>query len=330
MFNHIYDAIKTPHIIKIEEYLYIARFESMKIYSTVHAVKRLLKARKINKYSVLIDSSSGTYAYALACHKYGLRCHLVVSKTVDNSIRLQLELLGAIVEAIPYLNSLKLDQNYRVEKVKAILEKNHNYYWMQQYHDDIHYGGYREFAQLIKEQLNVDNLTVVGGVGSGCSTGGLATGLKELGVDVKLCGVQPFGSVTFGAEHVNDPEIIVAGIGSAIEFLNVRHNLYYSINWISFDYSLSGTIDLIKKHAIFAGLSTGSAWYVGKLEKRKHPNTPCLIIAPDTGHRYVDSVYSRHSEAFRLISSNLNIFTVQENYRYLGLNIIGVANQNQH
>ncbi|SHF09531.1 pyridoxal-phosphate dependent enzyme [Vibrio gazogenes] len=302
MFDHISEAIKTPQIIKVEENLYVARFESMKIYSTLSAVGNLLDAGKINKYSILIDSSSGIYAYALAlaCHKYGLKCHIIASKTVDSSIRVQLELLGAKVDGVPSAGSLKLDQKYRVEKVKDILEKNPNYYWMQQYHDDIHYHGYREFATVIKKQLNVDTLTVVGGVGSGCSTGGLVTGLNDLGVNVRLCGVQPFGSVTFGAEHVDDPEIIIAGIGSAIEFLNVKHNLYDSINWISFDYSLSGTIDIMKKHAIFAGLSTGAAWCVGKLEQRKNPNTPCLVIAPDTGHRYVESVFSRHIEALPL------------------------------
>lgn len=298
MYNHISDAIKKPHIIKLEPNLYVARFESMKIYSTLHAVENLINTGVINKSTTLIDSSSGIYAYALAlaCHKFGLKCHIIASKTVDDSIRIQLELLGAIVEGVPTAGSLKLDQKYRVEKVKMILQQNPDHYWMQQYHDDIHYGGYEEFSDLIIEELNCKEITIVGGVGSGCSTGAVGTYLRNKGVSVNLCGLQPFGSMTFGAEYVDDPEIIIAGIGTSIEFLNVKHDCYDSINWLSFDYCLSGTIELMKKYGIFAGLSSGGSYCVGNREARLKPDVPCLIIAPDTGHRYVTDVFTRYKE----------------------------------
>lgn len=127
MHYHISDAIKEPRIIQLESNLYIARFESMKIYSTLYAVENLLK--------------------------------------------------------------------------KGLINKN--------------------------------------------------TTLRSKGLSVNLCGLQPFGSVTFGAEEVDDLEIIIAGIGSAIEFRNIKYDCYNSINWLSFEYCLNGTIELTKRYGIF-------------------------------------------------------------------------------
>ncbi len=293
MYNHISDAIKKPHLIKLKNNLYVARFESMKIYSTLFAVKKLLEDGIINKDSILIDSSSGIYAYALAlaCHKYKIKCHIVASKTVDKNIKSQLNLLGAIVEGVDSAGTLKLDQELRVKKVKKIIKENNNYYWMQQYHDDIHYEGYKEFSELLLDEFDSEELTLVGGVGSGCSTGATATYLRESGKKVSLYGLQPYGSVTFGCEHVEDPEIIIAGIGSAIEFSNVKHSNYDYIDWLSFDLCKAGAIKLMKNHAIFAGLSSGGSFYVAEKLNKLTPNKPCIFIAPDMGHRYVDDVY---------------------------------------
>ncbi|WP_369427271.1 pyridoxal-phosphate dependent enzyme [Providencia sp. PROV236] len=299
IYDHIAEALKEPKIVKLENNFYLARFESMKIYSTLYAVKSLLEREIINRHSILIDSSSGIYAYALAlaCHKYQLKCHIIASKTVESSMKTQIELLGAYVEGVPSAGSLKLDQSYRVEKVEQLLKENSNYYWMQQYHDDIHYGGYEAFANIILNDINTEKLTILGGIGSGCSTGALGIFLRQKGIKITLCGIQPFGSVTFGAQDVYDPEIIIAGIGSAIDFRNVKYENYDSIDWLSFDCCLSGTVELIKRYAIYAGLSSGGSYCVGKYLFQRNPSTPCLVIAPDTGHRYAGSVFARHHEA---------------------------------
>ncbi|GEK15721.1 pyridoxal-phosphate dependent enzyme [Aliivibrio fischeri] len=293
MYSHISDAIKKPHLIKLKKNLYVARFESMKIYSTLFTVKKLLERKIINKNSILIDSSSGIYAYALAlaCHKYKIKCHIIASKTVDKNIKSQLNLLGATVEGIDFAGTLKLDQEYRVKKVKNIIKENEKYYWMQQYHDDIHYEGYKEFAELLSNEISSDDLILVGGVGSGCSTGATATYLRENGKKVCLYGLQPYGSVTFGCEHVEDPEIIIAGIGSAIDFSNVKHSNYDYIDWLSFDLCRVGTLSLMRNHAIFAGLSSGGSYYVADKLNNQQPNKPCIFIAPDMGYRYVDDVF---------------------------------------
>jgi cysteine synthase A len=299
LFDHISDAIKTPALVKLGPNLYVARFETMKVYSTLAAVEALLRSGKIGKDTTLIDSSSGIYAYALAlaCHRFGLKCHIVGSKTVDRTLLLQLTILGATVEQVQTAGTLKLDQNRRVERIGELLASDRNLYWMRQYHDDVHYLGYDPVAAHIADLIGVDDLTLVGSVGSGCSTGGLIQSLRSRRDDVRLIGIQPFGSVTFGSDHVEDPGIIIAGIGSSIAFKNVRPELYDELHWVSFDHGLSGTIALLRDHAVFAGLSSGCCYLVASREAERHPDRNVIFIAPDMGHRYVDGVYARHAEA---------------------------------
>ncbi len=267
--------------------------------SALGAVRRLLEAGTVKPGDTLVDSSSGIYAYALAlaAHRFGLRCHIVGSTTVDHTLRTQLAILGARLEQMSPSKNLKLDQDRRVRRIEEILRENPSYHWMRQYHDDIHYHGYRAVADLIAREVPLDDLVLVGGVGSGASTGALAGFLRERSPSVSLAGVQPFGSVTFGSEHVEDPDIIIAGIGSAIPFRNVRHDSYDVIHWISYEAALAGSVDLLRRHAVFAGLSTGASYLAARWEQRERPQGTVLFVAADTGHRYVDSVFARHAEA---------------------------------
>lgn len=274
----------------------------MKVVSALAAVRHLLDTGAVRRGDTLLDSSSGIYAYALAlaCHRYGMRCHIVGSTTVDHTLRTQLAVLGATLEQMEPCSDLKLDQKRRVERIHEILAEHPEYHWMRQYHDDVHYLGYRAIADRIREATGTDGLTVVGGVGSGASTGALARYLRAAAdgpADVELVGVQPYGSITFGSEHVSDPEIIIAGIGSSIPFGNVSHELYDTLHWISFDAALAGSVDLLRRHAVFAGLSTGAGYLAARHERDRAPERTVLFIAADTGHRYVDTVYARHREA---------------------------------
>ncbi|WP_425578289.1 cysteine synthase family protein [Streptomyces albiaxialis] len=294
------EALKSPLLVRLSERVVLARFESMKIYSALAAVRGLLERGTIRPGHTLVDSSSGIYAYALAlaCHRYGTRCHIVASTTVDTTTLAQLEILGATVEQVAPSEDLKLDQKLRVARVKEILAERPDAHWMRQYHDRIHCAGYHEIAGKLAAALPAGRpLTVVGGVGSGASTGGLAERLRDRLADVRLVGVQPFGSVTFGSEDHHDPEAIIAGIGSSIPFDNVRHDLYDTVHWLDFTHAMAGTVALLREHAVFAGLSTGAAHLVARWEARREPGRLHLVIGADTGHRYVPRVFARHKEA---------------------------------
>ncbi|WP_414943968.1 cysteine synthase family protein [Amycolatopsis sp. cmx-11-32] len=297
--EHVTDAIKTPALIRLAPNVVLIRFETLKVYAALGAVRSLLADGVVRKGQTLIDSSSGIYALALAmaCHRYGLRCHIVASTTVDLTMRSQLEILGATVDQMPPSEDLRLDQRRRVTRVHELLECHPDMHWMRQYHDPVHYLGYREVADLVARALPAGPLTVVGSVGTGASTGGIARSLRERDPDVRLTGVQPFGSVTFGSERFTDPDAIIAGIGSAIPFENVDHELYDRIHWLDFVHAMAATIGLMRDHAVFAGLSTGAAYLAAGWEAARNPDRTHVVIGADTGHRYTAKVFARHREA---------------------------------
>jgi cysteine synthase len=202
------------------------------------------------------------------------------------------------VEPAASAANLKMDQENRVKRIEQIIAQRSDVHWMAQYHDDIHYQGYKEFAELIAANFDSKKLTLIGGVGSGCSTGATASFLRDMNIETTLHGVQPFGSVTFNSQHVEDPDIIIAGIGSSIEFKNVRYSLYDHIHWISFDYSRHGAVDMLKKHGVFAGLSAGACYTVANwCAPLVTDDQPCIFIAADMGHRYSEAVFETHQDA---------------------------------
>jgi cysteine synthase len=302
MHAHYADAIADPDLIRVDPGLVCLRFEIMKVRSALGAVRHLLDAGLVRRGDTLVDSSSGIYAHALAlaCHRYGMRCHIVGSTTVDRTLRVQLQILGATLEQVRPSSDLKLDQNLRVQRVGELLLENPGYHWMRQYHDGVHYLGYRAVAEAVGEELPAGPLTIVGGVGTGASTGALATYLRQVGRDVELVGVQPFGSVTFGAEHTADPDMIIAGIGTSIEFRNVRHHLYDRVHWMAFPYARAGAVGLLRRSGIFAGLSAGAAYLVARHERQRDPARTVVFLAPDTGHRYLEAAFEGHEQVPRV------------------------------
>ncbi|MEW1797440.1 pyridoxal-phosphate dependent enzyme [Streptomyces niveus] len=301
--DHITDAMKAPAFLRLSENVVLARFETMKVYAALGAVRELLERGRVVPGQTLVDSSSGIYALALAmaCHRYGLRCHIVASTTVDATMRAQLEVLGATVDQMPPSQSLRLDQERRVRHVRQLLDARPDFHWMRQYHDGVHHTGYRELAALAAAALPGEDLTVVGTVGTGASTGGLTRALRadgrSEGRTVRLVGIQPFGSVTFGSEGFSDPDAIIAGIGSSIPFGNVRHELYDTVHWLDFRHAMAGSVALLRRHAVFAGLSTGAAHLVAAWEAARDPHRTHLVLGADTGHRYAERVFARHTEA---------------------------------
>lgn len=297
--EHITDAIKTPALVRLAPNVVLVRFETLKVYAALGAVRALLAEGAVRKGQTLVDSSSGIYALALAmaCNRYGLRCHIVASTTVDATMRAQLEILGVTVDQMPASDSLRLDQRRRVARVKELLARDPDMHWMRQYHDPVHYLGYAELAGMLRAALPGEPLAVVGSVGTGSSTGGLTMSLRADDPGVRLVGVQPFGSVSFGSAHLSDPDAIIAGIGSSIHFDNVRHDLYDRLHWLDFTHAMAATVGLLRDHAVFAGLSTGAAHLVAGWEAGRDPARTYVVLGPDTGHRYTERVFSRHREA---------------------------------
>ena len=294
MYKSYSEMLSEPRLIDLGDGIYVLRFEVMKVTSVYAAVRDLLTRGIIRPGQTLVDSSSGIYGHALAlvCRELGLQCHVFASVAVDASIRTQLKYLGATYDQVPSSESLKHDQETRVRLVHRYLRDNPDAYWMRQYHDDVHYIGYKPVADHLLAEVGHGPLDVIGGVGTGASTSALGRYLRRADAEVQITGIQPFGSRSFGAESIPLDGFIVAGIGSGIHFANIDYSVYDTIHWFDFDVSAAGCRDLLSATGVFAGLSGGAGWQVARYLRATRPDRgPIVFLAADPGHRYVDQVF---------------------------------------
>lgn len=240
MYSSFTEKMAQPDLIDLGDGIYVLRFEVMKVTSVYRAVKELLARGVIRHGQTLVDSSSGIYGHALAlvCRELGLKCHVFASVAVDDGIKTQLKYLGATYDQVAGGGgNLQHDQEARVRLVHDYLRRNPDAYWMQQYHDDVHYAGYEHVAELLLKELGWAEMTLVGGVGTGASTSAMSRYLRESCPNVRVAGIQPFGSRSFGSENFPLDGFIIAGIGSGIRFDNIDYSAYDDIHWVDFDVS---------------------------------------------------------------------------------------------
>ncbi|MFD7922994.1 pyridoxal-phosphate dependent enzyme [Streptomyces sp. NPDC059740] len=296
MYKSFAEKLSEPDLIDLGDGVFVLRFEVMKVTSVYAAVKDLLDRGVIHPGQTLVDSSSGIYGHALAlvCRALGLKAHVFASVAVDAAIRTQLKYLGATYTQVPSSgdDGLQHDQETRVRLVHAYMAEHPDAYWMQQYHDDVHYVGYRSVAETVLKELGGSDLTVVGGVGTGASTSAMSHYLRAATDDVRIVGIQPFGSRSFGSEAIPLDGFIIAGIGSGIRFDNIDHRAYDYIHWLNFDVAAAGCRHLLQHTGVFAGLSSGAGWQVARHLRGLAPQGgPIVFMAADPGHRYVERVF---------------------------------------
>ena len=154
--------------------------------------------------------------------------------------------------------------------------------YSNQANPDAHY--HYTANEIIKEFEDLD--MVVAGVGTGGTITGIAKRLKEEFPNIKVVGVDPYGSILGGGEEVNSYK--VEGIGYDF-FPDVLDNdiidKYIKINDKN---SFLMARKLIKEEGLFIGGSSGGAVYAGlRAAKELSAGQKCLIILPDSIRNYL-------------------------------------------
>jgi cystathionine beta-synthase/cysteine synthase A len=145
---------------------------------------------------------------------------------------------------------------------------------------------YKATAEEIISDLDGNIDMVVIGVGTGGTITGVAKKLKEINSDIKIIGVDPYGSILGGGTEVYPYK--VEGIGYDF-FPDVLDNdlidEYVKVNDKN---SFNMAKRLIKEEGLFVGGSSGSAVWAGlKAAKNLKKSQNCLIILPDSIRNYL-------------------------------------------
>jgi cysteine synthase len=289
MFAKLSDAMLLPQLIRIKANLVVAKFELMKILPAKHIVELGIKNNTINPEIPVVETSSGTFALSLGivCAELGIPFFIISDPAIDSVLEKRLIQLGGKVQILSEAVAKDNPQEMRLRALKDYISNNPSY-WTQQYDNLENQNSYASLSEYLIQELGSD-FTLVGGVGSGGSTCGTIKKIRETRPNVRLVGVDTFGSVLFGLPN---QKRILRGLGNSIMPKNLCHHYFDEVHWVSANDSFYHTKKLHQDKALFCGPTTGAAYQVANWIAEKNPDEMVVFISADTGHRYHDTVYN--------------------------------------
>ena len=268
------------------------------------ALKMIIDAEKkgiLKKGGTVIEATSGNtgMGLALACINKGYKLVCTVSDKQSKEKIDILKAMGAKVYVCP--TDVHPDDPKSYYSVAKRLNKEiPNSFYPNQYdnlsNSDAHY---ETTGPEIWKQTNGKITHFVVGVGTGGTISGIAKFLKEKRTNIKIWGVDTYGSV-FKKFHetgkFDESEIypyVTEGIGEDIIPANVNFNLIDHFEKVSDKDGALYTRRLAKEEGIFAGYSAGSAIAaVNQLKEKLTRNDVVVVLLHDHGSRYVAKIFN--------------------------------------
>ncbi|MGP4727187.1 PLP-dependent cysteine synthase family protein [Agrobacterium deltaense] len=281
---------ETPHLASLSPNYHAAIFRLMKLLPARFMLDRAEERGVLKPGGHIVETSSGTFAMALAMLSAVRGYELtIVSATslIDVSFKTRLEQLGASVVLVEDEGRTG-NQDGRLAELRRIMDARPGAFWPAQYDSPDNPASYARLAEIIVEKLGrIDCL--VGCVGSGGSLTGTTRYLRSLFPKMRAVAVDTNNSVLFG--HSAGPRLL-RGLGNSIHPKNLDHSLIDDVHWVGALQSFASTREIYRRHAIFAGPTSGAAALVGEWYARTYPDETVVVIMPDNGHRYLSTVYS--------------------------------------
>lgn len=312
-FNNIIETIGNTPLVKLNKTvedvpaLVLAKVEtfnpghSIKDRMALKMVEDAEKAGTLKPGGTIIEGTSGNTGMGLAlaaiAKGYKLICTMA-DKQSQEKIDI-LRAMGAEVIVTP-TNVSSDDPRSYYSVAKKLNEDIPNSFYPNQY-DNLsnRTAHYEQTGPEIWEQTDGKITHLVVGVGTGGTISGTAKYLKEQNPNVKIWGIDTYGSV-FKKYHetgeFDENEIysyLTEGIGEDILPKNVDFDLIDKFEKVSDKDGMLMTRRLAREEGLFMGNSAGSA--VAGLIQLKNELTPddvVVVIFHDHGSRYVGKIFN--------------------------------------
>lgn len=283
------EATRDAALFNLEENLHMVSFKAMKIIPAEYIIKKALSRGDLKPGGLVVETSSGNFALGMAtvCNRLNLRFVAIGDPIIDEPYKRQLEMLGGRVEIITDKKGSEGYQKARLERLQEILASEPDAFWCQQYDNDDNANAYSEVGNQLKELIG-PRAILVAPVGSGGSSCGIASSMRNAGADCTLVGVDTFNSVLFGQ---GGGPVRLRGLGNTIMPKNLRHKLFDDVHWITPELANHFTRLLYSTTGHFRGPTTGAAYTVARFVRDQYPDVPIVFLSPDDGTRYTHTAY---------------------------------------
>ena len=253
-----------------------------------------LRSGRIGPGTVVIESSSGNMGIGLAqtCRYHDLRFICVVdSRTSVQNLRV-LRAYGAQIDMVtePDPVSGELLQA-RLNRVQALLDEIPGSFWPNQYANQQNPAShYHTTMREVADELGgkVDVLFVAT---STCGTiRGCAEFARDHGLSTRIVAVDVLGSLIFSDQRARR---LIPGLGAGMRPPLCDLSLIDEVVLVSDLECIVGCRRLVGREAILAGGSSGAvAAAVEKIREGIPAGANCVMILPDRGERYLETIYN--------------------------------------
>ena len=251
----------------------------------------------------IIETTSGNTGFSLAMVSIikGYNCILAVSSKSSKDKIDMLRSLGAKVYVCPAHVSADDDRSY-YNVAKRLHEETKGSIYINQYFNQLNIDAhYKSTGPEIWEQTNGKITHLIACSGTGGTISGAAKFLKEKNPNIRILGVDAFGSVLkkyhetkeFDAEEIYPYRIEGLGknlIPTATDFDLIDHFMK-----VTDEESAHTTREIVKREGLFVGYTSGAVMQAIKQYAEEGEFTAesnVIAIFPDHGSRYMSKVFS--------------------------------------
>ena len=315
VFNNLLELVGNTPMVKIDNLTrdfagtFLAKLESAnpghssKDRIALHIVESAEKKGIIKPGDTIIETTSGNTGFSLAMVSLikGYKCILAVSSKSSTDKIDMLKAMGAKVYVCPANVSADDPRSY-YEVAKRLHSEIKGSIYINQYFNDLNADAhYSSTGPEIWNQTdgNITHLIVCSGTGGTIS--GTARYLKEKNPNIKVIGVDAYGSVLkkyHETGEFDENEIYpyrIEGLGKNLIPSVTDFEIIDRYVKVTDEDSAHSARQLVKYEGIFVGYTSGAAFQAIKQlndEKEFNKSDVIVVIFPDHGSRYLSKIYS--------------------------------------
>ena len=269
----------------------------------LHILNDAEKKGILKKGATIVETTSGNTGYSLAMISIvkGYKCILAVSdKSSQDKIDL-LKTMGAEVHICP-ANVPADDSRSYYEVAKTIHRKTKNSVYINQYFNELNIEAhYRTTGPEIWNQTagKITHLVVASGTGGTIS--GTGKYLKEQNPNIKVLGVDAFGSVLKKFHETGEFDINeikpykIEGLGKTLIPTATDFDVIDVYEKVTDKDAAFAAREIIQKEGMFLGYTSGAVIQATRQYNALgmfDENSFVVLIFPDHGSRYMNKIYS--------------------------------------
>ena len=251
----------------------------------------------------IIETTSGNTGFSIAMISIikGYDCILAVSSKSSSDKIDMLKTMGAKVYVCPANVSADDPRSY-YEVAKRLNQEIKGSVYINQYFNSLNIQAhYKTTGPEIWKQTQGKITHLVACSGTGGTFSGVSKYLKEMNSDIKILGVDAYGSVLkkyHETKEFDEKEIYpyrIEGLGKNLIPSATNFNLIDEFIKVKDEDSAHTARELAKTEGMFVGYTSGAALQAVKQYSAKNKfkkNDIIVVIFPDHGSRYLSKIYS--------------------------------------